>query len=144
MRLAIEHYLAGLVERGELDVLLRNLLISQGYEVLKRARRGEKEYGVDVAALRAEADGLHLYLFQVKSGDLDRNTWDNGPNSVRASLSEALDAPFSSFAKLRDAPFRRHLVTVFNGEMREDVRRTYEGFVEREMRRERDLEGAPK
>ncbi|WP_412030593.1 hypothetical protein [Deinococcus yunweiensis] len=132
MRLAIEHYLAGLVERGELDVLLRNLLVAQGFEVLKRARRGEKEYGVDVAALRVEGGEVHLYLFQVKKGDLDRATWDAGANGVRASLNEAIDAPYSAFARLRGAPARRHLITVFNGEVREDVRRVYDGFVERE------------
>jgi len=140
LRLAVEHYLAGLTERGELDVLLRNLLIADGYEVLKRASRGEKEYGVDLAATRQEGDGVHLYLFQVKRGDLDRTVWDVGPNSVRASLNEALDEPYASFLKLPGPPVKRHLIVVFNGEVKEDARRQFDNFAREQCRWRPDTE----
>lgn len=141
MRLAIENYLAPLTERGELDVLVRNLLIAQGYEVIKRAFRGEKELGVDVAAIRKQSDGLHLYLFQVKAGDLTRSVWDDGtPNCVRSSLNEAIDAPFESFAKFKNnPPVMRHIIVVFNGDLREDCRSQFEGYVKQNTSQHQEI-----
>ena len=141
MRQVIDHYVASLAERGELDAVVRNLLVARGDEVIKQAFRGEKELGVDIASLRSEQDGKHLYLFQVKSGDLDRSQWDNGtPNSVRQSLNEAIDAEFTSYAKLRIPPVKTHLIIVFNGEIKGDVRAQFEGFVKAEQKRRPDLE----
>lgn len=141
MKLAIDHYLSTLRERDELDVIVRNLWVARGGEVIKRAFRGEKELGVDVAAIRQEADGLHLYLHVVKSGNLDRSTWDDGtPTSVRSSLNEAIDAPFTSFAKLSEPPTKRHLIVTFNGDVKGDVRSQFEGYVHKERLRNPDLE----
>lgn len=129
MRIAIDHYLSCLTERDELDVLLRNLLVVEGYEVVKKASRGKREFGVDVAAVKREADGHHLYLFQVKAGDLDRATWNVGQNSVRSSLEEAVDKPFEAFTVLQAPPIRRHLIVVFNGYVKDDVADMLDGFV---------------
>ena len=137
----IDHYIASLAERGELDTVVRNLLVARGDEVIKQAFRGEKELGVDIASIRSEQDGKHLYLFQVKSGDLDKNQWDNGtPNSVRQSLNEAIDAEFTSYAKLSTPPVKRHLIVVFNGEIKADVRTQFEGFVKSEQKRHPEIE----
>lgn len=141
MRQVIDHYIASLAERGELDAVIRNLLVARGDEVIKQAFRGEKELGVDIASLRSEQDGQHLYLFQVKSGDLDKNQWDNGTsNSVRQSLNEAIDARFTSYAKLSAPPVRTHLIVIFNGEIKADVRNQFEGFVNSEQKRHPEIE----
>lgn len=128
MKLAIDHYLAVLRERDELEVLLRNLLIVDGFTVIKVASRGKREFGVDVAAYKRQSDGYHLYLFQVKSGDLNRTAWNDGVNSVRTSLTEALDKPFAVFADLPSQPVRRHIIVVFNGYEKDDVKDLVSNF----------------
>ena len=140
MRLTIDHYLGQLAERDELDILLRNLLVVEKYEVVKKASRGKREFGVDVAAVKREADGHHLYLFQAKAGDLNRDTWNVGKNSVRSSLEEAIDKPFEAFAKLQSAPVKRHLIIVFNGYVKDDVSDLLDGFVKSQTKSRDDLE----
>lgn len=112
MKIAADHYLSVLRERDELEVLLRNLLAVEGYAVIKKASRGKREFGVDVAAYKRQGDGYHLYLFQVKAGDLDRSAWNDGVNSVRTGLTEAIDKPFNAFASIPATPVKRHLVIV--------------------------------
>ena len=91
MKLIIRQYLASLRERGELDVVLPDLLSQVGLNVISRPGRGTRQNGVDVAAVGSIGDGPEsLYLFSIKAGDLTRSEWNVGEQSLRPSLDEIL------------------------------------------------------
>lgn len=92
MKLMIRQYLASLKERGELDALLPDLLSQMGLEVFLKPGVGSRQYGVDVGAfgkLHNESESK-IYLFSVKSGNLDRRDWDStNPQDLRPSINKA-------------------------------------------------------
>ncbi len=92
MRQIIREYFRCLKERNELDAILPELLSANGYTVYSRPAIGTRQHGVDVAAVGTDTDGQRkVFLFSIKAGDLDRNSWDCGPQALRASLNEILD-----------------------------------------------------
>lgn len=62
IQLVLSHYLAGLRERNELDVLLPELLKAMGHNVLSRPQIGPAQAGVDVLSTKAGADGVDEVL----------------------------------------------------------------------------------
>lgn len=93
MKLLIKEYLSALKERGELDVILPDLLSEMGLHVFSRPAVGVRQNGVDLAAIGVDADGIKkVFLFTVKSGDLKRQDWDSTTQAVRPSLNEMLDS----------------------------------------------------
>lgn len=140
MKIALKHYLNVLKERDELEVLIVNILISEGFHIVKIPTRGKREFGVDIAAYRNERGEYHLYLIQVKSGPLDRKSWDTGVNSVRTSLSEAIDKDFSWAHPPSDTSPHKHLIVAFNGYEHEDVKELTSGFRRRETANHRKLQ----
>ncbi len=93
MRLIIKEYLASLKERGELDVLVPDLLSQMGLHVFSKPGRGTRQYGVDIAAVgRIENDPEKVILLSLKPGNLRRKDWDSGSEQdLRPSLTEILD-----------------------------------------------------
>ena len=51
MKLIFSEYLASLKERGELDVIMPDLLSEIGFTVFSKPAVGTKQHGVDVAAV---------------------------------------------------------------------------------------------
>lgn len=94
MKLIIKEYLAALKERGELDVVLPDLLSQLGLNVYSRPARGTRQDGVDVGAVGSLDGGPDkVYLFSIKPGNLTRRGWDGGSEqSLRPSLNEILDS----------------------------------------------------
>ncbi|WP_420554248.1 hypothetical protein [Neptuniibacter marinus] len=94
MKLILKQYLASLRERGELDVVLPDLLSQMGLNVFISPTRGVKEYGVDIAAVGSiKEGGEKVYLFSVKAGNLTRSTWDGSSDqALRPSLNEIQDS----------------------------------------------------
>jgi hypothetical protein len=91
MKQLIRTYLAALRERGELDVVLPDLLSQMGLNVISRPCRGTRQAGVDVAAVGAIDGGPEkLYLFAIKAGDLTRSAWHVGEQALKPSLDEIL------------------------------------------------------
>ena len=93
MKLMLKEYLASMGERGGLDVLLVNLLSQMGLNVLTTPMRGTKQHGVDVAAVGKLAGDKEetVYLFSIKSGDIDRSNWGVGPQALCPSIEEIVD-----------------------------------------------------
>lgn len=93
MRLVIKEYLASLKERGELDVVVPDLLSQMGLHVFSKPGRGTRQYGVDIAAVgRIENDPEKVILLSLKPGNLRRKDWDGGSEQdLRPSLTEILD-----------------------------------------------------
>ena len=94
MKLIIKEYLASLKERGELDVVLPDLLSQLGLNVYSRPARGTRQDGVDVGAVGSlDGEAEKVYLFSIKPGDLTRRDWDgDSAQSLRPSLNEILDS----------------------------------------------------
>lgn len=125
MKLVIRQYLASLKERGELDALLPDLLSQIGLEVFLKPGIGSRQYGVDVGAYGkfSENSENKVYLFSVKSGDLDRKDWDGGnPQDLRPSINEIIDVFIHSRipAEYKEQPIE--ICLCFGGEIKEEVR----------------------
>ena len=130
MKLIFMEYLASLRERGELDVIMPDLLSEIGLTVISRPAIGTKQYGVDVAAVGAGPDGARaLYLLSIKPGDLKRSGWDTGVQSLRASLNQILDVYIRNHVPRRYAHLPVVIVLCLGGDLHEDVRADVEGFM---------------
>ena len=94
MKLILKQYLSSLRERGELDVVLPDLLSQLGLNVFSRPGRGTRQDGVDVGAVGCLFGGEEkVYLFSVKPGGLTRRDWLNeSQQSLYPSLTEILYA----------------------------------------------------
>ena len=84
MRLIIKDYLVKLKEKDELDLLLCDLLLAQGYITDNVPKTGNRQYGVDIQVHTS----TELLLCVVKQGNVNRTVWDGNENAVRASLNE--------------------------------------------------------
>ena len=74
MKLIFSEYLASLKERGELDVIMPDLLSEIGFTVFSKPAVGTKQHGVDVAAVGPGQNGQRtLFLISIKPGDLRRS-----------------------------------------------------------------------
>ena len=74
MKLIFSEYLASLKERGELDVIMPDLLSEIGFTVFSKPAVGTKQNGVDVAAVGPGQNGQRtLFLISIKPGDLRRS-----------------------------------------------------------------------
>lgn len=130
IRFLLQDYLSHLKEREELDAILPDLLRSMGFQIVKLAFRGEVEHGVDIAAYASDSSGGMLLLIQVKSGDIDQNLWDNGSNSVRATLNNLLDVPFVDLTQPKLQRAKKKVILAHNGIIRENIRDKFNGYIE--------------
>ncbi|MDR6113317.1 MULTISPECIES: hypothetical protein [unclassified Sphingomonas] len=88
----IREYFKGLKEQDELDVVIPDLLTSMGFEVVRRPKSGNRQYGADVIAVGNDTDGERkLFVFSIKRGDLTRQEWAGGEQALRQSLDEIKD-----------------------------------------------------
>lgn len=131
MKLIFAHYLASLKERGELDVIIPDLLSELGVTVLSRPALGTKQYGVDVAAVGTIGTSERsLYLLSIKPGDLKRSTWDTGPQSMRASLNQVVDVYIQKHIPKRYSDLPIVVVLCLGGELHEAVRLDVDGYMD--------------
>jgi hypothetical protein len=134
MKLVIRQYLSSLKERGELDALLPDLLSQIGLEVFLKPGVGSRQYGVDIGAYGklSEDSENKVYLFSVKSGDLDRKDWDGGnPQALRPSINEIIDVFIPSRIP---AEYKDQLIEIclcFGGDVREEIRANVSLFLEK-------------
>jgi hypothetical protein len=131
MKLIIKEYLSSLRERGELDVILPDVLSQMGLNVYSRPGRGTRQDGVDVGAVGSfNGDPEKVYLFTIKPGDLTRPAWDREVQSVRPSLNEILDAYIPT--RLPNEHRGKDIVICIccGGDILEQVRPALEGFIQ--------------
>lgn len=132
MKLVVRQYLQGMKERGELDVLLPQLLSELGFEVLHHPKVGSRQAGVDVAAVGPDPDmngNITLHLFVIKSGNLGRKDWDGSIQAVRPSLGEVLDdyIPNRIPEQFKNLPIA--VCICMGGEVEEGIRAQWSGYV---------------
>lgn len=129
IQLVLSHYLAGLRERNELDALLPDLLRAMGHSVLSRPQQGVYQAGVDVVSTNEEADGSTVvYLFVVKFGNIGRDGFFVGKQSVDASVRETSGAYIRSRLPdgLNDA--KKVIVVVSNGVLSQEAGEGFAGL----------------
>ena len=129
MKFIIYDYLSQLNERDELDAVLPDLLRVMGLQIIKLAFRGEVEHGIDIAAIGSENREDYLYLFVLKAGHMDKYMWDEGPNSLRPTINNIYDVPFEDLTKPKLMNYKRKIVIVHNGVIRENIRPRFNGFI---------------
>lgn len=131
MKLLIRDYLASLKERQELDAILPDLLSELGFHVYSRPGIGATQRGVDIAAVGDDNGVKKVFLFSVKSGDLNRQEWNGSPQAMRQSLEEILEA----YIPARIPPQYRKLKIViclcFGGEVLEPVQPLLRAFMKK-------------
>lgn len=133
MKLILSQYLASLRERGELDVIMPDLLSELGFLVLSKPSIGTRQHGVDLSAVRpGSVNGKEaLFLIAIKPGDLRRSVWNTGPQALRASLDEVLDVYVGSHIPKRYSQLPVVIVLCIGGDVHEDVRHDVESFINR-------------
>ena len=131
MKLVIGEYLRALRERDELDRLLPDLLVEMGYVPIARPQKGNRQFGVDLAARgRNPLTGKdELLLLVVKQGDIGRGEWDTGAQAVRPSMNEIFDVYLHSHVEPVDKNRQVHIILVTNGEMKQTVLASWAGYV---------------
>ena len=114
-----EDYLKNLGERADLEDLLIDLIRGMGLHVTSRPQRGPRQHGVDIAAVGVDPDdGIKkLFLFVVKSGDINRAAWQVGTQSIRASLEQVLDVYLSSCIPAEHANLPINIVVATGGSL---------------------------
>lgn len=133
MILLIREYLASLKERGELDAILPDLLTGNGFEVISRPSIGTSQYGVDVAAIGEDIDGVKkLFLFSIKSGDLTRAEWNSSATqSIRPSLDEIRDGYIPSRIPSKYKGLKVAICLCFGGGVAEEAQQQLRGYTAR-------------
>jgi hypothetical protein len=131
VKLIIKEYLSSLRERGELDVILPDLLSQMGLNVYSRPGRGTPQDGVDVAAVGSLSGGPEkVYLFTIKPGDLTRAAWDTEVQSVRQSLNEILDAYILTRLPNEHRSKEIGICICCGGDILEPARSALEGYIQ--------------
>ena len=130
MKLIFREYLSSLRERGELDVIMPDLLSELGMNVLSRPGIGTRQYGVDVAAVGNDDGGTRtLFLLSIKPGNLGRSDWSGGPQSLRASLDDIRDVYMRNHIPRAYADCPVAVVLCLGGDVSESVRPAVVGYI---------------
>ncbi|QZA82254.1 hypothetical protein [Deefgea piscis] len=132
LRLLLEDFLGLMREEGELDVFLPLLMSAMGHEVVYRAQKGTRQYGVDIVSIGDDVDGIRtLFLWLVKCGDIGRTDWDSGPQSIRQSINDVSDVYLRSHVSPAHQKLKKKLLIVTNGDFNASLNETIAAFLER-------------
>lgn len=130
LRLLLEDFLGLMKEEGELDAFLPLLFSSMGHEIIFRAQKGPRQYGVDIVSVGKDADGRKkLFLWLVKCGDIGRQEWNSGPQSVRQSIDDVGDVYLASHISPQHKPLPKKLIVLTNGDYLSSINQTLASFL---------------
>ncbi len=117
LRLLLEDFLSLMREEGELDVYLPLLLSAMGHEIVFRAQKGTRQYGVDISSVGRDEDGKKkLFLWLVKCGDIGRRDWNSGDQAIRPSIDDVGDTYLSTHVAPQHVKLPKKLVVLTNGD----------------------------
>lgn len=143
MRILLKEYLASLKERDELDKsVLPNLLSQMGLKIIETPMRGNRQYGVDIAAVgKLSGDNSHyLYLFSVKAGDVGRSEWNSGTQSVRSQLQEIMDDYLQMCVSKEHEDLKVKICLCLGGELKQNVKTNWSNFTNKYTKNEIQFE----
>lgn len=130
MKLILSQYLRSLKERAEFDRLLPDLLFAMNYVPISRPQVGVRQFGVDLATVGTNEDGVdELLLVVIKRGDITRSNWDSGPQAVRASLNEVFDVYLTTHVDPAHKSRQKRIVVATTGDLKQDVEINWNGYV---------------
>ena len=130
LRLLLEDFLSLMREEGELDVYLPLLLSAMGHEIVYRAQKGTRQYGVDISSVGKDEDGKReLFLWLVKCGDIGRREWSSGEQSIRPSIDDAGDTYLATHVARQHARLPKKLVVLTNGDFNATINLTIAQFL---------------
>lgn len=136
LRLLLEDFLGLMREEGELDAYLPLLLSAMGHEIIYRAQKGTRQYGVDISSVGKDEDGRKkLFLWLVKCGDINRQDWDTGPQAIRQSVNDVGDTYLPTHVAAQHARLPKKLVVLTNGDFNAALNLTISSFLETWSRR---------
>ncbi len=127
MKLVIKEYLSLLKESKELDVLVPDLLLSMGIEVISYPQSGLRQYGVDVLAF--DSNNQELLVFTIKQGDIARADWDSGEQSVRQSLNDIKDVYLNTHLDPRYLTVNKKIILCTGGELKQSIQQNWSGYI---------------
>ena len=132
MRLILSQYLRTLKERDEFDRLLPDILMSMGYVPVSKPQTGVRQYGVDLAAVGVSPDdgAKELLCLVIKRGDIGRNEWDTGPQSVRQSLNEVLDVYLNTHIEPSHESLKKVVVLATTGDLKQEVQINWDSYAQ--------------
>lgn len=117
LRLLLEDFLSLMREEGELDIYLPLLLSAMGHEIVYRAQKGTRQYGVDISSVGKDEDGrTKLFLWLVKCGDIGRRDWNSGDQSIRPSIDDVGDTYLASHVAPQHTGLPKKLLVLTNGD----------------------------
>lgn len=137
MKLLLREYIGMLKERGELDVLLPELLFSMGLQPLSKPQQGVRQYGVDVAAVGPDSDDGNtqkLFLLTIKAGNIDRADWDGLPQAVRPSLLDILQTYIPSHIAHEHRALPIKIILCCGGDLRQNIQLDWAQFTRNNSR----------
>jgi hypothetical protein len=130
LQLLLEDFLGLMREEGELDAFLPLLLSAMGHQIVFRAQKGPRQYGVDIVTVGADADGHRkLFMWLVKCGDIGRSEWSANEQSVRQSIEDVGDVYLSTHVAPQHRRFRKKLVVLTNGEYKSAIALTLSQYL---------------
>lgn len=131
MKLIIKEYLSLLKESKELDSLIPELLLAMGHEVISKPQIGPRQYGVDVASVGRDTDGIKkVFLFSIKQGDFGRTDWDNGTlQAVRPSLNEIIDSYIPKKLSSDNQSLVKKIVLATGGDKKQEIEDNWDGYI---------------
>lgn len=126
IQLILSHYLGGLKERDELDALLPELLMAMGHSVLSRPQVGVAQAGVDVVSTTTSEQGeTEVFLFVIKFGDVGRDDFYGGKQSIDPSIREAANDFVRNRLEESLRGFRKRIVLLTNGVLKQEAQASY-------------------
>ncbi len=130
MKLIIHEYLSLLKESNELDALLPDLLLAMGIEPFSKPQVGVRQYGVDVAAVGQDEDGIKkLFLYTIKQGNIGRSDWDTNEQSVRQSFNEIEDVYLVNYVKPEHKDLPKKIILCTGGDLKQEMEQTWNAYV---------------
>lgn len=133
MKLIIKEYLSLLKESKELDSLIPELLLAMGHEVISKAKIGVRQYGVDVASIGIDKDGIKkVFLFTIKEGNLSRHDWNGGSSqAVKPSLDEIVDDYIPTHLQEDYTSLVKKIVVSTSGELEQTVQLNWSNYTKK-------------
>lgn len=133
MKLVIKEYLSLLKESKELDSLIPELLLAMGHEVISRAKIGVRQYGVDVASVGVDEDGIKkVFLFTIKEGHLGRNDWNgNSSQAVKPSLDEIIDDYIPTHLEEDYIGLVKKVIVATSGDLQQNVQLNWSNYTKK-------------
>ncbi len=130
MKLILAQYLRTLKERDEFDRLLPDLLLAMDYVPVSKPQTGNRQHGVDLAAVGiSPEDGVkELLLLVIKQDDIGRANWDSGTNAVRPSLNEILDVYLKTHIEPAHEPLRKRIILATTGDLKQVIQINWDNY----------------